>query len=341
MRVYGNRLAWGLCVVLVFLASCEKTPGGVGKEAGKGAGTEGSVLAKVGDQVITTGDFEKEIASLPDFTRKQMQSSEQKRKRLDRMIDEALLLQEAKKRRLNQDEEINAKVERYRNRLVTEKLYQDVAQERASVDEAEILSYFEKNKEQFTQKERIRARQILILLPPGATPEKEKEAEAKGKEAQRRAKSGEDFAELAKQFSDAPDPLRGGDLGYFSRGRMPPELEEVAFALQNVGDVSEVVRSKLGFHIIQLQDRQAAKEQPLEEVRDRIVRVLKSQKMRELRQSLAGELRTHAQIQVDENFLKEEPAPSPQAPQAETSFAPPPSAPPEEEPPAETSGEHP
>jgi parvulin-like peptidyl-prolyl isomerase len=293
------------------------------------------VLAKVGDQVITVKDFEKEIASLPDFTRKQMQSAEQKRKRLERMIDEAVLLQEAKKKLLDQDEEIKAKLERYRSRLITEKLYQVVAQERASVDEAEILSYYEKNKDQFTEKERIRARQILILLPPNAAPEKAIEAEAKAKEAHRRAKSGEDFAELAKQFSDAPDPQRAGDLGYFSRGRMPPELEEVAFALQNAGDVSEVVRSKLGYHVIQLTDRQPAKEQPLEEVRDRIVRVLKSQKMRELRQSLAGELRANMQIEIDESFLKEEPAPAAQPTSEEGSIAPPPAVPPEEAPPEE------
>ena len=73
MRVHGNRLAGCLWVVLLFLASCEKAPVGTGGEARKGHGTEGPVLAKVGDQVITVKDFEKEIASLPDFTRKQMQ----------------------------------------------------------------------------------------------------------------------------------------------------------------------------------------------------------------------------------------------------------------------------
>ncbi|MEW6443957.1 MAG: peptidylprolyl isomerase [bacterium] len=312
-----ERMAVAAAILGVFLfAACERTtPGDSSGHAPKGHKSEGAVLAKVGGEVITQQDFEKELSSLPEFTKKQMQTGEQKRKRLERMIDESVLLQEARKRGLERDEDIRSKVEKYRNRLLTEKLYQVVAEEKAAVDESEVAAYYEKNKEQFTQKERIHARQILILVPPNAGPEKEKEAQAKAKEAQVKAKAGEDFVALAKKYSDAPDPLRAGDLGYFSRGRMPPEFEEAAFSLANAGDVSEIVRTKFGYHVIQLMDRQPAKEQPLEEVRDRVVRVLKSQKTREIRQTLAGELRGKTTVEIDEAFLKEEAAAA-QAPPA-------------------------
>jgi len=301
-----QRQGWSCALAVLFvlvLGSCADKPGGQDGQTGRAA--EEKVLARVGKRVITEEDFQREIASLPEYSRRQMETSEQKKKRLDRMIDDLLLMEEAQRRGLDRDQDILAKVERYRQRLMTEKLYQQVAEERGRIDEEEIRSYYESHKEQFSQKERIRARQILILVPPNAPPEKEKEAEAKAREAQGRAKAGEDFLALAKQYSDAPDPVRASELGYFSRGRMPPEFDEVAFALQNPGEVSDVVRTRLGFHVIQLMDRQPAKEQPLEEVRDRIVRILKSQKTRDVRQSLAAELRGKAQIEIEESFLKE------------------------------------
>ncbi len=318
------------------LVSCAQKPAGEQEKADRAG--HGAVLARVDKHVITEGDFQREIASLPEYSRRQMESPEQKRKRLERMIDDILLLEEAERRGLDRDPDILAKVERYRQRLLTEKLYQQVAEERGRIDEEEIRSYYENNKDQFSQKERIRARQILILVPPNAPPEKEKEAEAKAREAQSRAKSGEDFLGLARQYSDAPDPVRASELGYFSKGRMPPEFDQAAFALQNPGEVSDVVRTRLGFHVIQLVDRQPAKEQPLEEVRDRIVRVLKSQKTRDVRQSLAAELRAKAQIQIEETFLKEAegtqaaPGPAQEAEPAESPQPIPPVSPGEENP---------
>jgi peptidyl-prolyl cis-trans isomerase C len=296
-------IAW-MCV----LTSCKpETPGSPGSSPAKEvAEKEGPLLAKVGGEIITVDEFESELTSLPEYTQKRMNTAEQKRKHLDKMIDEVLLLQEAEKRGLDQDEEIQAKVDRYRNRLITEKLYREIATERSKVGEEEILAYYQEHKDRFQQKERIRARQILILLPPNAGPEKEAAAKQKAQEALNRVKAGEDFAVVAKEYSEGPAASRGGDLGYFSRGRMVPEFEEIAFSLKDVGDESDVVRTKFGFHIIELTDRQPAQELPLEEVKDRIVRQLESAKRREIRQSLAEELRKQANVEIQEEYFEEE-----------------------------------
>ena len=234
---------------------------------------------------------------------------EAKRKQLDKMIDETLLLEEAKKRKLDQDEEIREKVDRYRSRLITERLYRDVASERSRVGDEEIQAYYQEHKDRFQQPERIRARQILILLPASAGPEREAEAKKKAEEALGRIKAGEDFAEVAKQYSEGPAASRGGDLGYFSRGRMIPEFEQIAFSLKEIGDTSGLVRTKFGFHIIELTGREPAQEVALADVKDRIVRQLESAKRREIRQSLAEELRRQANVEIREDYFKEE-APS-------------------------------
>ncbi len=296
-----------LAVLFSMLSSC--TP-----EAGVTPGTgpagdaekKGPVLAKVAGEVITVDEFEREVRSLPEYTRKRMETAEQKERHLKKMIDEILLLQEAKRRGLDEDEEVREKVERYRSRLITEKLYREVAAERSQVGEEEILAYYQEHKDRFRQKERIRARQILILLPPKAGPEEEAEAEKKAKEVLAKVKAGEDFATLAKQYSEGPTASRGGDLGFFSRGRMVPEFEEIAFSLEEVGDTSDVVRTKFGLHIIQLTGRQPARELALEDVKDRIVRQLESAKRREIRQSLAEELRQEGGVEIDEAYLEKE-----------------------------------
>jgi peptidyl-prolyl cis-trans isomerase C len=281
------------------LSGCKQQPGtSPGRTSQEKSARKGPVLADVAGAIITVDDFEEEIRSMPEYTRKRMNTQEEQRKLLDKMIEEILLLQEGQRRGLDRDDDIQAKVERYRRRLITEKLYQEVARERSRVGEEEIQEYFEAHKDRFLEKERIRASQILILVPPNAGPEKEMEARKKAEEALRRAKAGEDFAELVKQYSEGPAAANGGDLGYFSRGRMVPEFEEIAFSLQNVGDTSDLVRTKFGYHIIRLTGRQPAQELPLSEVHDRIIRQLESAKRREIRQSLADELRQAAKVEI-------------------------------------------
>lgn len=298
--------AWLCLAACVGLLSSCKPEAGVspGASGGKSAAEkEGPVLAKVGEEVITVGDFERELQSLPEYTQKRMNTPEQKRKHLDKMIEEILLLQEAEKRKLDKDEEILGKVERYRRRLLTEKLYREIASERSEIGEEEVRAYYEENKDRFQQKERIRVRQILILAPTNAGPEKEQEARKKAEAVLARVKAGEDFAELAKEQSEGPAASRGGDLGFFTRGRMVPEFEQAAFSLKEVGDTSGVVRTKFGFHIIELTGREPAKELALEDVKERIIRQLESSKRREIRTSLAEELRGKRDLEIREEYF--------------------------------------
>jgi len=109
---------------------------------------------------------------------------------------------------------------------------------------------------------------------------------------------------------------KGGDLGYISKGRMMPEFENVAFSLKNIGDVSDIVKTQFGYHIVKLTDRKAARLQTLDEVRDRIVKQIESTKRREVRQNLPQELRKKVAIVIHDDLLKDEPGAAPASPQA-------------------------
>ncbi len=134
------------------------------------------------------------------------------------------------------------------------------------VSEEEIKSYYESNIGEFERQEEVKARHILIKTEDKG----EDEAKKLSYEILEKLKKGEDFAKLAKEFSEDPGSKdTGGDLGYFGRGQMVPEFEEAAFSLE-VGEFSEPVKTQFGYHIIQVLDHRIGGTKPLEEVRNEI-----------------------------------------------------------------------
>lgn len=137
-----------------------------------------------------------------------------------------------------------------------------------AANEAKAKEYFEQKKAEFSTPEQVRARHILVKSEPG-NEESEKKALAKAQELAKRAKT-EDFAKLAKENSDDPgSKIKGGDLGFFDRGKMVPEFEQVAFTIP-ANQVSEPVKSQFGYHVIQVLEKKAAKTSEFAEVKDDI-----------------------------------------------------------------------
>lgn len=142
------------------------------------------------------------------------------------------------------------------------------------ITDTDIESYYEYNIETFKQPKEVKARHILFRLPQEAAPEQEEEVKARAAEVLAQARQGKDFAELAKQYSEGPTRESGGDLGYFSRGRMVKDFEDAAFALGK-GEISDLVRTPFGYHIIKVEDIREARTKPLEEVRAQILETLR------------------------------------------------------------------
>ncbi|MFW6368983.1 MAG: peptidylprolyl isomerase, partial [Myxococcota bacterium] len=132
--------------------------------------------------------------------------------------------------------------------------------------EDEVASFYERNAFRYEQPERVRARHVLISAGPEVSEEERAAARVKADEILAQAREGADFAELAREHSDDPGSAQqGGDLDWFPRGQMVPAFEEVAFSLEP-GEISDVVETPFGYHIILVEDHQEAQKQPLEEV---------------------------------------------------------------------------
>ncbi len=145
-----------------------------------------------------------------------------------------------------------------------------------TVSDREIERYYQQNSSRYETGDQVAASHILFKTAPDADEEAvRKKAEA----VLAQAKAGADFAELARQYSEDTSAEKGGDLGLFGRNQMVPEFEAAAFALQE-GEVSDLVRSSYGFHIIKLDGKQAAFVRPLDSVRDEIRTTLTQEKAR-------------------------------------------------------------
>lgn len=233
---------------------------------------------------------------------------------LESMINEKLLLQEANRRNIkvpSQDVEahINMLKERYgeaftnalvqqgltedeyrkelAEQMIVNKLREEVTKD-ISVTEEEAMAYYDQHKDEFAQPEMVRVRHILVKT----------EEEAK-KVMERVKKRGEDFEKVAKEVSiDEGSKDKGGDLGYFSRGRMVKPFEDAAFSLKKKGEIKGPVKTQFGYHIIQLVDRKEPHKMEFSEVKDRILNDLKNEKEQKKMDDLVNELRSKANIKV-------------------------------------------
>lgn len=165
---------------------------------------------------------------------------------------------------------------------------------RPQVTDAAIQQYYEAHKAQYAVKDQSKVRHILIQVPRGADAKTDVAAKAKAEDVLRQVKSGGNFAELASKYSDDPgSKAQGGELGWLNPGQTVPAFDKAAFSLQP-GQTSDLVKTEFGYHILQVEDRKAAHQKPLSEVRAEIVPVLEQQQVGQAEQTFANQLTADA-----------------------------------------------
>jgi peptidyl-prolyl cis-trans isomerase C len=191
-----------------------------------------------------------------------------------------------------------------------QKLMEPRWQGQVDVNEAEAQAYYDTNVGQFETPDEVRASHILIQPATGADVDPNvAKAEARGQiEALlTQIREGADFAELASEHSNCPSAAQGGDLDFFKRGDMVPEFDEAAFAMQP-GEVSDVVETQFGFHIIKVTDRRDARTTPFDEARETIAEELADQKKSAIAAEYIQSLKDSATIVYPADDQATEPA---------------------------------
>jgi len=164
------------------------------------------------------------------------------------------------------------------------------------VSESEVKAFYDGNPQYFTEPEAIRASEILIKVDSKAEAAKKEEARKKLVDIQKRLQKGEGFAILAKDFSQSASATQGGDLGMLPRGSMPKAFDDAAFSLKP-GEVSNVVETELGFHLIKVHEKRPEKIVPFKEVEERIRQHLVNQKLKQRVDEYLNEVKKTAKIE--------------------------------------------
>lgn len=219
------------------------------------------VLAKVKDYAITEEMLNETVEALRTQQNINITSEEQKQDLLDELIARQLVVEDAIESGLTQTEEFQKLYREFVFQHSIGQMFKTI-----NVTDEECEAYYNENKEQFKE-EMIRAAHILV------------EEEEQANELLAAIEGGADFHELASANSKCPSGSRGGDLGDFGRGQMVPEFEQAAFAL-NIGEISEVVKTQFGYHLIKLLDKKDVV--PFTDVKGQIQQYLTSKKQNEM-----------------------------------------------------------
>jgi peptidyl-prolyl cis-trans isomerase C len=288
------------------------------------------VVARVNGETIGKGEFEKAIKNVEGRAGQPVPANERDRVYrgiLDQLIAYRLLMQETRTRKIDIPEaEIEARVGQIRQQFPSEDVFkQTLAQQNMSIEQLredarsdmrvakmletevnvgvavqpqDVDAFYKQNPDKFKQGERVRASHILIRTPENADAKTKDEARAKAADVLKQVKGGKDFGELAKHYSQDPQSAaNAGDLGYFMQGQMVPPFEQAAFSMKP-GDVSEIVETPFGFHIIKVADKQAARTVPLDEVKPQIEQFLQNQQRQQKTDAFVSALKAKGKVEI-------------------------------------------
>lgn len=168
---------------------------------------------------------------------------------------------------------------------------------RVNVTEKEISDYYERNQRMFLSDEEVKISHILFQVPENSTDADIERIKKESGGVLEMARSGNDFAELAKKYSNDSSAREGGSLGFFKRGQIMPALEREAFSLKK-GEISDLVRTSYGFHIIRVDDVREALPEPFESVKEKIRSAVTTEMMEQRYKEWVEELKKTAVIEM-------------------------------------------
>jgi len=278
------------------------------REPGKGRVVE-EIIARVNNEIITLNDLEKAQGSVDDEARQDCRNcspdqlklmlADKQKNLLRDLIDQSLLVQRGKDMGINVETEVIKRLDQIRqqnkiasmeelekkvtesgisfeefksnirNNLLTQNVIQREVQSKIIVGRDEVEKLYNEHKKDFQRPAQVYLREIFISTE-GKKEAEIPELEKKAQGLLARVKNSEDFAELARRYSDGTTAKTGGDLGVFEKGQLSKELEDVVFKL-NRGQMTDVIHTKTGFLILRVEQRYEAGQQPLEKVEGEIM----------------------------------------------------------------------
>jgi peptidyl-prolyl cis-trans isomerase SurA len=332
----GKRMGWRIALFCAFLGL-----GAVGAAAQAKSRVVEEIVARVNNEIITRSELERQREiqkeevqrDCPNCTPAQIEEklAPLEKDLLRDLIDNLLLIQRAQDLGVNVDTDVIRQLDQIRqeNNIesmeelerqvraqgmdyedfranIRDRLYRDEVMRREVgskivPDKSEIRQYYEEHVQQFVRPEQVLLREIFVSAE-GKAEEDKVPLRAKADNLLARVQSGEDFAELAKRFSDSATAKSGGELGLYQKGVLAPALEAAVFPLNRNG-ITPVIPIQTGFLILQVVEHYVAGQQPLEKVEGEITNILYNEKMRPALRAYLDQLREDSYIEVKPGYV--------------------------------------
>ncbi|HZV46119.1 MAG TPA: peptidylprolyl isomerase [Thermodesulfovibrionales bacterium] len=242
---------------------------------------DNAVVAKIGERRITLSDFKRVTDYFDAERQKMLETNPQLKETVLRQFIQSMVISDlAKQKGFDRVPEIKEQLQFFSdNFLANEYLKREIAQ-KITVSDDELKSYYDSHKDEFKTQDMVKARHILVRVDNSASDDEKKKAKEKTELYLKKIKDGEDFAKLASDFSDDPgSKAKGGDLGFFPRGRMVKPFDDAAFSLKP-GETSGIVETQFGFHIIKVEDRKDSSVESFDVVKERLKQKLSQDRTR-------------------------------------------------------------
>ncbi len=253
------------------------------------AALSAEVLATVDGKEITTEDANIYVAQTQSGARYDMLPEDQKKMIVDRLIERALFIKQAKKEEIEKSPDYINALERDKEELMVRTWIGEQFRNTV-VSDSEAKSYYDKHPDEFKIPAQVHARHILVKDEKGAQEIIDQLKGLQGDALQKR------FVELAKEKSTGPTGPKGGDLGFFGAGQMVKPFNDAVFAMKKGEVSSKPVKTQFGFHVIYVEDLKPAKAIPYEEAKERIINMLKQKTFSAKMAKLAETLKNKAKV---------------------------------------------
>jgi len=288
-----------------------------------------AVLARVNGEDVTKVDFDRLIKNM-ELRANQPVPAERRneifRQALDQLVTYAVLTQETRARKVAvTDDEVESNIKQMRSQfpnqqeftkaLATRGMSLDKLKSDTRIDisinkmmeaeaatgqppaDAQVREFYDKNPDKFKQDEAVRASHILFKVEESADAAAKKKVRDQAESVLKQARGGADFAELAKKHSADGSAQQGGDLNFFTKGQMVPAFDQAAFSMKP-GEISDIVTTQFGYHIIKVTEHRAPSTVPFEQVSERIKEFLTEQQKQQKVEAFINSLKQKAKIEV-------------------------------------------
>lgn len=231
------------------------------------------VLGKLGDYLVRQSDMDRFIGYHPASEQKGIRESPDRMlSLLRRMLEAKAVANIARQEKFHERPEVKEQLGYIEDDFLSREYLKKVVMAGVKVTEEEMREYYRENEESLAAPEQVRVRQILIRTSSSFTEEEKKKTRERAQHVLDRLREGEDFIRAVSKYSEDPDPevrKSGGDLGFFTRGQMIEVIEDAAFSLKP-GEISDLIETPFGFHIIRLEEYVEPKPRSFQEVKDLI-----------------------------------------------------------------------